>query len=169
VEVIPGLYIGSEENARDWEHLTEKCNVGRVVNVAKELVSGAGLDSVEEVSEVEKESVPLVGKGGLLGAGPMLRPAISTPNLREPGRGGRGGTGAKPAVAVEKTYSLPNGKQLEYLHLPWSHGQADLVPGRASGFVKAGEFVAEGMSKRESVLVQYVSSHPLRPNRSLHG
>lgn len=159
VEIIPGLYIGSEENARDWKHLTETCHIGRVVNVAKELVSGAGLGSVGEVLEVERvvggtsTTVGPVGSKGNaylnVGGPPVLKSAISTPNLREVG-----GDGSDKPVVVEKTYSLPNGKKLEYLHLPWSHGQADLVQGQEAGFSKAGEFINAGMSQGESVLVQ---------------
>ena len=81
----------------------------------------------------------------------QLRPAASTPNLRGASAVGAGGK------VQEKTYTLPNGRKMEYLHLPWSHGQADLVgggEGGESGFTRAGEWVGEGLVRGEGVLVQ---------------
>lgn len=84
----------------------------------------------------------------------QIRPATSTPNLRGASTTVSVGSGGK---VEEKTYVLPNGKKMEYLHLPWSHGQADLVSGGEggeSGFTRAGEWVGEGLVRGEGVLVQ---------------
>ena len=136
IEVLPGLFIGSEENARDWQTLTSsRFNIGRVVNVAKELV-GSG----DEYGTAEEDQ-----------AKNLLRPAVSTPNLR------LAAGGVATGKVEEKTYVLPNGRRMEYLHLPWSHGQADLVSGGEGGqggFTRAGEWVGEGLVRGEGVLVQ---------------
>ncbi|KAF8167923.1 hypothetical protein B0H34DRAFT_670236 [Crassisporium funariophilum] len=56
VQVIPGIWIGSEDNARDWKGLVER-GIRSVLNVAKEVASP--FDSTQ-----------------------ALRPAMSTPNFR---------------------------------------------------------------------------------------
>ena len=59
VQIIPGIWIGSEDNARDWKGLVER-GIRSVLNVAKEVTSP--FDSSLNTQ--------------------ALRPAMSTPNLR---------------------------------------------------------------------------------------
>lgn len=104
------------------------------------------------------------------GGGLALRPAASTPNLKLAERarsvsGGGGGAAARHGAAIFRTVVVPgrdggsveegraDGGVIEQLHLPWSHGQTDLVSGEA-GFVKAGDWVAEGLLRSEGVMVQ---------------
>lgn len=57
IQIIPGIWIGSEENARDWKGLVER-GIKSVLNVAKEVASP--FDPY-----------------------PSLRPAASTPDFRQ--------------------------------------------------------------------------------------
>ncbi|KAF8973743.1 hypothetical protein BDZ97DRAFT_1935701 [Flammula alnicola] len=59
VQVIPGIWIGSEDNARDWKVLIER-GIRSILNVAKEVASP--FDSLQSSH--------------------ALRPAMSTPNFR---------------------------------------------------------------------------------------
>ena len=59
VQIIPGIWIGSEDNACDWKGLVER-GIRSILNVAKEVTSP--LDSSINTQP--------------------FRPAISTPNLR---------------------------------------------------------------------------------------
>ena len=173
VEVLPHLWIGCDENARDWRHLSERLGVRRVINVAKELV---GILDDELPQEDLKPSeaaptplLPLAPSSSLRPGWPSpertLRTTVSTPDLRDAPAALTGGTINGIPVA-EKHYDLPDGKAIDYLHLPWSHGQADLVSGGSdgrAGFVRAGEWAIEAMDRGEGVLVQYVFS--VRPAR----
>jgi tyrosine-protein phosphatase len=38
IEILPGVWLGSEDNARDWKELSER-NITAILNVAKEVVS----------------------------------------------------------------------------------------------------------------------------------
>jgi len=60
IQVIPGIWIGSEDNARDWKGLLER-GIRSILNVAKEVAS------------------PFDAFPG----GQSLRPAVSTPNFRD--------------------------------------------------------------------------------------
>ncbi|KAF5313273.1 hypothetical protein D9619_003033 [Psilocybe cf. subviscida] len=59
IQVIPGVWIGSEDNARDWQGLLER-GIKSILNVAKEVASP--FDSLQ--------------------AAQSLRPAVSTPNFK---------------------------------------------------------------------------------------
>lgn len=98
IQVIPGIWIGSEDNARDWKGLLER-GIKSILNVAKEVSSP--FDSLQQSSHA-------------------LRPAMSTPDFRTrplapedptfyPGHPSSG----RPAM--------------HYLKLQWSHGQQNLV------------------------------------------
>lgn len=58
VEIIPGIWLGSEDNARDWKSLIER-GIKSVLNVAKEVASP-------------------------FDHSPLLRAAASTPDLKAP-------------------------------------------------------------------------------------
>lgn len=179
VEIIPGLFIGCEENVRDWRSLTTKWGVGRVVNVAKELTDI--LDHALEEDKDEEEDAPSNSKeDNTLGestsngwhppalARPLRRNTVSTPNLKEPPSLSLPSSTTTSTshttnglTITEKTYQLRNGKTLEYLHLPWSHGQADLVSGAGAeekyggaGLIRGGDWVTEGLDRQVGVLVQ---------------
>ncbi|KAH7924870.1 hypothetical protein BV22DRAFT_1065971 [Leucogyrophana mollusca] len=62
IQIIPGVWLGSEENARDWPGLIER-GIKAILNVAKEVTSP--FDTA---------------------AARPLRPFVSTPNLRVQGR-----------------------------------------------------------------------------------
>ncbi|CED84771.1 Dual specificity phosphatase [Phaffia rhodozyma] len=171
IEIIPGLFIGCEENVRDWRSLTERWKVGRVVNVAKELK-----DVLDEVSDegAQKTDEHVGGpanssdRQSILPERPLRRNTVSTPNLKDPisFRSVTSPTSttisqtADGLTITEKTYVLPNKKTLDYLHLPWSHGQADLVSGAGlgrgrggAGLIRSGDWIAEGLAGGVGVLV----------------
>jgi tyrosine-protein phosphatase len=60
IEIMPGIWLGSEDNARDWKGLVER-RIRSILNVAKEVVSP--FDSAQP-----------------------FRPFASTPNLKTPAR-----------------------------------------------------------------------------------
>ncbi|CAA7266612.1 unnamed protein product [Cyclocybe aegerita] len=61
VQIIPGIWIGSEDNARDWKGLIER-GIRSILNVAKEVASP--FDTAAAASQ-------------------SLRPVVSTPNFRD--------------------------------------------------------------------------------------
>ena len=99
IQILPGIWIGSEENARDWKSLVKR-GIKSILNVAKEVASPYAR-SVQA----------------------SLRPAASNPNLSlESAK-----TEADPTyVPPHEPSGRP---AMHYLKLPWSHGQADLVRG----------------------------------------
>lgn len=128
VQVLPGIWLGCEENAKDWEGL-KRCSIGSILNVAKEIVDLFGTKTSGE---------PVVG----LAPSFLVR---STPDLSKLQMSfGRQGT-FHPA-------DPDNGRpELHYLHLPWSHGQSDLVE---NGFGQAMQFCDEAISRGKGVLIQ---------------
>lgn len=107
VEILPGVFLGSEENARDWLGLAEQ-SIGAILNVAKEVAPPPGFSEARTAAaraqELSYEPDALTG-----------RPALT------------------------------------YLHLPWSHGQADLVK---VGFLQAMEFIDSSVARGTGVLIQ---------------
>lgn len=163
VEIVPNLFIGCDENARDWKDLTERLSIKRVLNVAKELI-----DVLEESPSNPEEPTPIPPQAPLPLS--LLRPpdwpsperglrnTVSTPDLRDQPPAVSGGT-INGIPITEKRVALPNGSSIDYLHLPWSHGQADLVSGGEdgqAGFIRAGKWARYGMDKGQGVLVQWV-------------
>ncbi|KAI0778116.1 hypothetical protein BD413DRAFT_466120 [Trametes elegans] len=97
-QILPGIWLGSEDNVRDWRGLLER-GIKSVLNVAKEVQT--------DFDQTGAQS---------------LRPFMSTPDLNgsNPQSNGRDST-YYPA-------HLPSGRPaMHYLKLHWSHGQADLV------------------------------------------
>ncbi|KAF8584995.1 hypothetical protein K439DRAFT_1099901 [Ramaria rubella] len=99
IQIIPGIWIGSEDNARDWKCLIER-GIKSILNVAKEVVS-------PYASAAEAP----------------LRPTISTPNLSQKF------AESKSDPTYVPPHGPSGRPALRYLRLPWSHGQADLVRG----------------------------------------
>ena len=97
IQILPGIWIGSEDNARDWKGLLEK-GIKSVLNVAKEVASPYGC-----------------------AAQAPLRPTASTPNLTWKFSMSNADTTYVPPHAPSGRPAM------HYLRLPWSHGQADLV------------------------------------------
>jgi tyrosine-protein phosphatase len=99
IQVIPGIWIGSEENARDWKGLIER-GIKTILNVAKEVTSP--FDSA---------------------AAQPLRPFASAPNLYKKALEPHRQTNSTFYPA-----HLASGRPgMHYLKLEWSHGEADLV------------------------------------------
>lgn len=120
VQVLPGIWLGSEDNARDWKALFER-GIKSILNVAKE---------VNSPFDSSASSQP-------------LRPFASTPNLKKT---------AKESEGTFYPAHGPSGRPgLNYLKLPWSHGQTDLVH---DGFVTAMAFVDSALDRGDGVLVQ---------------
>ncbi|PPQ76716.1 hypothetical protein CVT26_004377 [Gymnopilus dilepis] len=99
IQIIPGIWIGSEDNARDWKGLLER-GIKSILNVAKEVASPF-------------DAFP---------ATQALRPVTSTPNFRDRRH-------ADSVVdPTYYPPHLPSGRPaMHYLKLQWSHGQQDLV------------------------------------------
>jgi hypothetical protein len=112
VEILPGVWLGAEENAQDWGSLTNN-NIGGILNVAKEVILSFDRETPESTSGGDGEPLTMhFGEDYASG-----RPALS------------------------------------YLHLPWSHGQSDLVK---QGFVDGMAFIDKYLAKNIGVLIQYV-------------
>ena len=127
VQVIPGIWIGSEDNARDWKGLVER-GIRSILNVAKEVSSPFDHDFV-------------LAQG--------LRSAVSTPNFRH--------VQDPPSTSDAKHYyppHVPSGRPgMHYLKLDWSHGQQDLVN---HGFKEGMAFVDAALNRGEGCLIQSV-------------
>lgn len=127
VQVIPGIWIGSEDNARDWKGLVER-GIRSILNVAKEVSSPFDHDFV-------------LAQG--------LRSAVSTPNFRN--------IQDPPSTSDSKHYYPPHVQSgrpgMHYLKLDWSHGQQDLVN---HGFKEGMAFVDAALNRGEGCLIQSV-------------
>lgn len=97
IEILPGIWIGSEDNARNWKCLVER-GIRSILNVAKEVTS----------PYVPANEAP-------------LRSTVSTPNLAV-----KFSDTAKHATYVPP-HLPSGRPAMHYLRLPWSHGQTDLV------------------------------------------
>ena len=118
VEIIPGVWLGAEENAQDWANLTDN-NIGAILNVAKEVSLPFDREAPQRIS------------------------------------GGDGEPQTKHFVQDDAT----GRPALTYLHLPWSHGQSDLVK---HGFVDGMAFIDKYLAQNIGVLIQYVVGTRLR-------
>lgn len=120
IQVIPGIWLGSEDNARDWKSLIER-GIKTILNVAKEVTSP--FDSM---------------------AAQPLRPFASTPNLYK-----KALEPHKQANATFYPAHPASGRPgMHYLKLDWSHGETDLVHKgfpTAMGFVDAALEREEGV------------------------
>lgn len=98
VQILPGIWLGNEDNARDWRCLVSR-GIKAILNVAKEV------------------TCPLDGTST-----PALRSSVSTPNFKNP----VGSAHASPSTYFPP--HAPSGRPgMHYLQMPWSHGQSDLV------------------------------------------
>ncbi|KAJ8702831.1 tyrosine/serine/threonine protein phosphatase [Pleurotus ostreatus] len=97
IQIIPNIWLGSEDNARDWKTL-HTLGIKCILNVAKEISS-----PFESVAS---------------GAPRPLRPVASTPNLGH--KDETKGTYYPPHVPSGRP-------GIHYLKLQWSHGQQNLV------------------------------------------
>ncbi len=97
IQVIPGIWIGSEDNARDWKGLLER-GIKSILNVAKEVASP--FDTLQQANSA-------------------LRPAASTPDFRT-----RISTADPTFYPAHPASGRP---AMHYLKLQWSHGQQNLV------------------------------------------
>ncbi|THH02904.1 hypothetical protein EW026_g41 [Hermanssonia centrifuga] len=97
IQVLPGIWLGNEDNARDWRGLMER-RIKSVLNVAKEVTSP--FDAIPAQS---------------------LRSSISTPDLKSSLSDSNMPSTYYPAHVPS---GRPN---MHYLKLAWSHGQVDLV------------------------------------------
>ena len=117
VEILPGVWLGSEDNANNWPILAER-SIGAVLNVAKEVV--LPFEEEPHSSKVWQgdEGDDDVSRGKLY------------PANEQTGR-----------------------PKIVYLHLPWSHGQHDLVN---TGFGQAMAFIDRCRTSKLGVLIQCV-------------
>lgn len=151
IQVLPGIWLGCEDNARDWEGL-RRCGIGSVLNVAKEITNlfenGTGDASSGNDTEQNQKLAP---------SSLRIRSSISTPNLSKPPPRLTFDSRlmpAKPAANLLPADALTGRPELYYLHLPWSHGQSDLVGNGSSGFAQAMQFCDEAVQRGKGVLVQ---------------
>ena len=99
IQVIPGIWLGSEDNARDWKCLMER-GIKTILNVAKEVISPFDTAAAQP-----------------------LRPFASTPNLYKKALGSH-----RQINPTFYPAHLASGRPgMHYLKLEWSHGQSDLV------------------------------------------
>lgn len=99
IQILPGIWLGSEDNARDWKCLVER-RIKSILNVAKEVTSP--FDSA---------------------AAQPMRPFASTPNLYKKASEPQG-----PSNSTFYPAHIPSGRPgMHYLKLQWSHGEGDLV------------------------------------------
>jgi len=99
IEVMPGIWLGSEDNARDWPGLVSR-RIKAILNVAKEVAG------------------PM--DASLTGAPDgTLRNFVSTPDFQKPP--------TRPSGAYWHAHTPSGRPAMHYLKLAWSHGQSDLV------------------------------------------
>lgn len=119
IEIMPGIWLGSEDNARDRKGLIDR-GIRSILNVAKEV-------NTPDESMAGSQS---------------LRSFVSAPELKDKLRD----------LELRKQSHDQSGR-MNYLKLPWSHGQADLVQ---EGFAAAMSFVDAAQNRGDGVLIQYV-------------
>ncbi|KAF8761220.1 Dual specificity phosphatase, catalytic domain [Rhizoctonia solani] len=132
IEILPGIWLGQEENARNWPDLASR-GIRWVLNVAKE-VAPPYMDDVPAPVDPREP--------------PKTAPQSAFLSRRRPG---------PPPVQAEQPQprAVPfvpptGGPTLLYIHLPWSHGQSDLVK---YGFPSAMSFVDHAQRKGQGVLI----------------
>ncbi|KAL1760855.1 hypothetical protein FB107DRAFT_201978 [Schizophyllum commune] len=98
IQILPGLWLGSEDNARDWKGLLER-GIRSILNVAKEVSTPFEDSAVTQT----------------------LRSTASTPNF------GVTKFNRDPNSTYYPAH-IPSGRpSMHYLKLQWSHGEKDLV------------------------------------------
>ncbi|KAL1732063.1 hypothetical protein EV714DRAFT_207664 [Schizophyllum commune] len=98
IQILPGLWLGSEDNARDWKGLLER-GIRSILNVAKEVSTPFEDSAVNQT----------------------LRSTASTPNF------GVTKFNRDPNSTYYPAH-IPSGRpSMHYLKLQWSHGEKDLV------------------------------------------
>lgn len=97
IQILPGVWLGSEDNVRDWTGLRER-GIKSILNVAKEVQT-----------DFDQTLQP-------------LRPFMSTPDLNAaPAAPSSSDSTYRPA------HLSSGRPAMHYLKLHWSHGQSDLV------------------------------------------
>ena len=99
IEIMPGIWLGSEDNARDWPGLVSR-RIKAILNVAKEVAG----------------PVDATLTGAPDG---ILRNFVSTPDLQKPP--------TRPTGTYWHAHTPSGRPAMHYLKLAWSHGQSDLV------------------------------------------
>ncbi|CUA77496.1 hypothetical protein RSOLAG22IIIB_02511 [Rhizoctonia solani] len=154
IEILPGIWLGQEENARNWADLASR-GIRWVLNVAKEVAPPYVEDAATPVGRpVDPREPPKTAVDDRL----RIRPSASNPNLAQPQSAflSRRRPGPPPAQTEQpEPRAVPfvpptGGPSLLYIHLPWSHGQSDLVK---SGFPSAMSFVDHAQRKGQGVLI----------------
>ncbi|CAE7071427.1 unnamed protein product [Rhizoctonia solani] len=154
IEILPGIWLGQEENARNWPDLTSR-GIRWVLNVAKEVTPPYVDDAATPVGRpADLREPPKTAVDDRL----RIRPSASNPNLAQPQSAflSRRRPGPPPAQAEQpQPRAVPfapptGGPALLYVHLPWSHGQSDLVK---TGFPTAMSFVDHAQRKGQGVLI----------------
>ncbi|KAG9100474.1 hypothetical protein FS749_015230 [Ceratobasidium sp. UAMH 11750] len=155
IQILPGIWLGQEENARNWPDLHAR-GIRWVLNVAKE-VAPPYLDDKKDAAPrpvADPRSPPKSAVDERL----RIRSTASTPNLAQPQtaflsrrKPGPEEQSQQPSQPRAVPFVPPTGgPALLYIHLPWSHGQSDLVK---SGFPAAMSFVDHAQRKGQGVLI----------------
>ncbi len=97
IQILPGIWLGSEDNVRDWRGLRER-GIKSILNVAKEVQT-----------DFDQAVQP-------------LRPFMSTPDLSATDYGA-----PAEESTYRPAHLPSGRPAMHYLKLHWSHGQADLV------------------------------------------
>ncbi|TFK57371.1 hypothetical protein OE88DRAFT_125198 [Heliocybe sulcata] len=97
IEILPRIWLGSEDNARDWKCLVER-GIRSILNVAKEISSPFDTANAQP-----------------------RRPFNSTPNLSQPSHTSHSNSTYYPPHIPSGRPGM------HYLRMAWSHGQSDLV------------------------------------------
>lgn len=97
IEIMPRIWLGSEDNARDWKGLIER-GIKSILNVAKEVSSP--FDSAPNHQPI--------------------RNVTSAPNLSST-------TVQRHTGTYQPAHLQSGRPAMHYLKMPWSHGQSDLV------------------------------------------
>lgn len=156
-EILPGVLLGSEENARDGEMLSRH-GIRFVLNVAKE-VQCPWLDNAGHADPTERSAAPVRPA--------LVRATASTPNLKlafdsKPQGHEDAQLASKLAATSLESSSMPvrlrfpasSSKRrpaLDYLWLRWGHDESDLVESRK--FDVAFAFLDEARAQGAKVLV----------------
>ncbi|KAG8949947.1 hypothetical protein FRC03_000189 [Tulasnella sp. 419] len=148
IQIMPGVWLGCEDNAREWPAL-KRCGIGSILNVAKEIKNLMGDEdfSGNEPSTSNTLQIPITQHTRTS----PIRTSTSTPDFKQQKSQVSSSIGSsKPVPKFYPADPSIGRPAINYLHLPWSHGQADLV---SSGFPIAFEFVDDSIRRGKGVLI----------------
>ena len=97
IQILPGIWLGSEDNVRDWRGLMER-RIKSILNVAQEVQT--------DFDQITQPMRPFMST-------PDLNATVGGPSVQDP--------------TYRPAHLPTGRPAMHYLKLHWSHGQSDLV------------------------------------------